>query len=102
MPDKDTGDITPLSSFTAGVKDALSFHNVLVFLLTSASVRKNMIRCALLNLLLFSGSIFLTNSVVLPISRKILGDVSCASIVFAILQRMYQIVCIAFIPYIGF
>lgn len=56
----------------AGLRDAVSLHNALLFLLTSSSVRTQFMRCAALNLLIFAGSITLTNALVLPIVRSIL------------------------------
>ncbi|CEP02850.1 hypothetical protein PBRA_002817 [Plasmodiophora brassicae] len=57
----------------------------------SATVRRNMLRCALLNIVIFSGSILLTSQIVMPVIRAIIGDSSTATFLGLLLDRLYRI-----------
>ena len=54
------------SHFTAGLLDALKFWRTFIFIYSSSVVRNRFIKCFLLNVILFVGSVFLLNHVMKP------------------------------------
>jgi len=52
--------------------DSLKFHNTLIFLITSPTIRRDSLMCAILNGLFFIGSYYTLEMVVLPLLRLII------------------------------
>mmetsp|Transcript_16346 Transcript_16346/g.24619 ORF Transcript_16346/g.24619 Transcript_16346/m.24619 type:complete len:298 (+) Transcript_16346:98-991(+) len=61
-----------LKAFFAGVLDSFQFHNVLVFIVSSGTIRQNSFMCVALNLLIFIGSYYMLDLLILPLLRAIL------------------------------
>jgi etoposide-induced 2.4 mRNA len=82
------------SSFAAGVRDAISFHNVVIFLMTSRTIRNRALQCFLLNGAVFLGSIVLAEYVVIPFLQHLLSadqdTAEIGSIVHSTFTILYQ------------
>eukprot|EP00474_Spongospora_subterranea_P011369 CRZ11827.1 hypothetical protein [Spongospora subterranea] len=103
----DNGDTTlqhvPVQkSFVSGLIDALSFHNVAIFLFVSRTVRKNMLQCAALNILIFVGSIMLMDNLIMPIIRGGLGQVPSGGFIIPLIEKFYCIFWIWPVYYLSF
>lgn len=52
-----------LWAWLCGLRDALSFHESVLFFLTSSKVRVRTLQCVVLNLFIFLGSLFMVERV---------------------------------------
>lgn len=96
--------------FYSGIIDALSFHNCILFLFTSKSIRIRALQCFLLNGVIFLGSLFLAEYVLIPMIHYSVSVIFSESFsgsmlpmiesVFRMLHHffwIYPIYCISFI-----